>query len=387
MKKWLISIIILLIVTIVGFVIWHKHSQKVQPIPTVSVTYGDITEKAEAVGYIKPMHYITIKSQVAGTVAKIFHHEGDFVKKGEPLLEVKPAPEPTTYAIAYHGAQTAKADASSAKYNLDRYKDALKSGLITRNYSELIAAKKSYDDAVIARKLAEQKLTLLISGKIRLANIEVANIVKSPVNGYVLNRIVDVGDAVISLSSYQSSTSLFTMANMNDMMFEGSVDEIDASKIKKKMKANVSIGAYPNKKIPGTLTQLALQSENENQAQGVTDQNLTNSPFNVGFQIQNTGLKLPHDIKLRSGYSATANILIRTKKHVLLLPERVIHFDSDNNDKPFVYLPTTPGEKSKKQYVTLGISDGVKAEITKGLSSGQVVVDQQNTDTDKKGSK
>ena len=190
---------------------------------------------------------------------------------------------------------------------------------------------------------------------------------------------MDVGDPVISLSSYQSSTPLFTMASMKGLVFEGSVDEMDAAKIKVGMSATITIGAFPRDKITGTLKQIALQSDQENSLQtnnasSSTDNN--NSPFNVGFDVKVEDLQLPPDLHLRSGYSATADILIQTKDNVLMLPERVVYFDKK---QPYVLLPTDDPQNPKQQNVVLGISDGVNVEIKNGLTLGEKVLDNPET--------
>jgi len=367
-KKIIIAVVVILL--LVGGYFLFGHKSKTAPQPTVAVTKGNITEKAQAVGYIKPRHSITVKSQVDGIVAEIFHDEGEYVKKGEPLLTVKPAPAPANYATTYEGLQEALATERSAYKDLQRYKEALKKGLITRSYTDYIGTEKTYETAKAQRILAAQKLALLDKGKTQVGKQIIANVIDSPINGYILDKIVDVGDPVLSLSSAQASTALFTIANMNDLMFEGDVDEMDANKIHLTMPVTVTVGAIPNQKITGKLTQISLQSEQES-VSGAAD---ANSPFNVGFKIEVTNLQIPTNVDLRAGYSATADINIKTVQNVLILPERVIQFDGV---KPYVLLPSADKTTPKKQYIKIGLSDGMNAEITQGVTEGQKVLDVQ----------
>ncbi|MBU1558441.1 MAG: efflux RND transporter periplasmic adaptor subunit, partial [Gammaproteobacteria bacterium] len=308
MKKWLF---LLILIVVVGAGLWgyFHFRQPVQALPTVAVTKGTIVEQAQAVGYIKPQHSNTIKSQVDGIVGKIFHYEGEFVKKGTPLIEISPTPSPEEYASAYQALNDATSRTNNAKNDLDRYERALKLGLISKDYTDYIAAKRTYQTDRFSQILAAQKLALLEKGKTTVAGKAIANIVTSPIDGFILNRLVDVGDSVISISSAQSSTALFTMANMSDLKFEGTVDEIDASKIKDGMAATITVGALSDQKITGVLTRISLQSDKENQAQGAGTVD-SDSPFNIGFKVEVTQLKAPTNILLRSGYSATANINI-----------------------------------------------------------------------------
>ncbi|MCK4608234.1 MAG: efflux RND transporter periplasmic adaptor subunit [Gammaproteobacteria bacterium] len=378
MKKALI--ILAVIVLIIGGVLvfmHHKSTNTTPSVATITVKTGDVTEQAQAVGYIKPLHSSTVKSQVDGTVEEIYHDAGDYVKKGEPLLKVKPQPEPADYAQAYEDLQKAVAIEKIAVTSLNRYKYALKTGLITKNYSQYLVARDDYVSAKEKRVLAAQKLALLDKGTTKVGRKTIANIVLAPFSGFILTRDVDVGDPVLSLSSAQASTALFSMANMQDLMFAGSIDEMDAAKIHLNMLATVTIGADPKQKISGKLTKIALQSEQESASTSGAQLD-SNLPFNVSFQVQVTKLKIPQNLTLRSGYSATANIKVKTVKDVLVVPERVLHF---KGDKTYVLLPALKqGQKPREQDVVIGLSNGMKAEIKKGLTSGEKVLDKPDVE-------
>jgi HlyD family secretion protein len=389
----------------------------------VTVSKGTIVEESEAIGYIKPWHSITIKSQVDGIVDEIYHYEGEFVTKDTPLLKVKPAPAPSVYADAHQQVIDAKAKEAAAMRDLTRYQHALKVGLIGNNYTDYIRAQQNHDTTKAQLILAEQKLALLEQGNTMVAGKPIANIVTSPTDGYILNRIVNVGDPIISLSSAQSATPIFTIADMKDLMFQGVVDEMDAARIKPGMAAKITVGSLPDEQVIGTLTRIAMQSESENAntSKGATSNAaaaiLTNSPFNVGFKVEITKLQLANkNMVLRSGYSATAKIKIKTAENVLVLPARVIQF---KDDKPYVLLPVAAviagapsssplpaasGENKNnqgkgdgsvsgssggsggsggsnraaaiKQRIEIGATDGVNVEIKSGLKLGDKVLDR-----------
>lgn len=374
MKKWIILVVIVGLIAGTFFYL-HKKTSVTTPTPTVTVTKKTIVSKVQAIGYIKPRHSSTVKSAVDGTVAAIYHDTGDYVKKGELLLTVKPQPDPADYATAYQTLQEATAVEKDAKKNLDRYIDALKTGLITKNYTDYISANKSYISSREQRILAQQKLSLLDKGATTVGAKKIGNAVFSPITGYILTRNVDVGDPVISISSAQSSTPLFTMANMSDLMFEGSVDEMGAAKIHMNMPASITIGAT-DKKITGIITKIGLQSEQENAKTG-SDAPDSDLPFNVSFQIQITKLQVPEGFTLRSGYSATADIEVKKVIDAPTLPERVLHF---KDNKIYVLLPAKEkDQKPIKQEVTLGLSDGINVEITSGVKVGEKVLDKPDT--------
>ena len=128
---------------------------------------------------------------------------------------------------------------------------------------------------------------------------------------------------------------------MNDLTFEGSVDEIDAAKIHTQMPATIIVGATPDKQITGTVERIALQSEQQ------AGTSTSDTPFNVSFQLQISNLKFPDNLNLRAGYSATADINLKTIDDALLLPARVVHFENNN---PYVLLPADAGTEPKKIY-------------------------------------
>ena len=375
MKKLVIFIIVIILIIIGGFVIWPQKNKSANDItPTVAVKKGTIIEKAQAIGYIEPLHFSTVKSSVGGSVTKIYHYEGEYVHKGDLLLEIQPEPEPADYATTYSNLQAAITTEKAAKANLARYKEALKNGLISANYTDYINAQRDYKNAKEQRILAAQKLALLNNGAAVVANKALTNTVISPIDGYILTRSVDVGDAVLSLSSAQSATALFTIADMQDLMFKGSVDEMDAAKIKLHMPAIIMVGASTKQAIHGEVSKISLQSE-QKAAETSTQKPNSNLPFNISFKIEITNLKIPPELTLRSGYSATADINIQTKENVLLLPERVLHFKDDKHI--YVLLPPTNKKaKPKEQPVTVGLTDGIAAEITSGLNLNTVVLDQ-----------
>ncbi|EKD46096.1 MAG: hypothetical protein ACD_69C00021G0002 [uncultured bacterium] len=365
-KKW--PIIIVFVIGLIFGVIFFYFKKPAVVIPTVAVTKGSITEQSEAVGYIKTSHFSTVKSQVDGVVEKIYHNEGEYITKNTPLIKIKPTPDPARYAEIHNDLVSAIEQEKHAEVDLKRYEKLLKTGIITANFSEYIITQKNYSTAKNKKILSEQKLSLLDRGEAIVGDKTIASIVVSPIDGYILYRNVDIGDPVISMSSAQAATTLFKVANMQELMFQGSVDERDAAKIKIGMMAKVKIGSLPNQEITGKVSRIALQSDKEN-----TDKGTADTSFNVGFRIEVTDLQFPKDLVLRSGYSATAEIKIKKVDDILMLPLRVIQF---KDTKPYVLLPDKKAEKPKQQPVELGVSDDINVEIKTGLKLDDKVVDQ-----------
>jgi len=342
-------------------------------IPTVLVAKGSVIEQAEAVGYIKTKQFSTIKSQVDGIVEEIYHDEGEYVTKNTPLAKIKPMPTPELHAQAHQELANAIANEKEAELIIGRHQHMLSNNMIKNNDVNYTAARNKYALAKNSKLLAQQKLALMEHGKTVVGGKQIENVVVAPVDGHVLYRGVSIGDPVISISANQAATALFAIANIQELMFQGLVDERDAAKIKAGMLAKIKVGSLPEQEITGKISRVALQSDKENTKDTVSNNKEQNSPFNVGFKIEITELKYPRDIVLRSGYSATASIEIKKVNDVLLLPLRVIQF---KDTKPHILLLKKRQKKPKQQAVKLGVSDNINVEIINGAKLGDKIVDK-----------
>lgn len=364
MKKLVIILSVVLVVALVAY--WALSGSKVMPAKTVDVVTGTINEESVAVGDIVPKHSITVKSQLSGIVDTVLHESGDYVHKGDVLLQVKPNPTPDQYANAVSLVKEDQADVEAMLAKLKNYEGLVESKNVTENYQELVILKGELAHAQAKLEYDEQALALLTKGSATIEGENIESTVVSPVDGFILERTVDVGDPVISLASSQAATILFTIANMEDLIFKGSVDEIDAGKLKLAMPAVVEVAALPDEKINGLLTQLSLQSEKAS-----VDGADSTSPFNVGFQVEVSQLDLPDDVILRSGYSATAKIVVKTVTDVLVIPESAVLFKEHN---AFVQLPAKKGEEATQKKIVTGLSDGINIEVKEGLALGDTVI-------------
>lgn len=372
MKKWLAIIVV---VSLTAMLYYYKHRQQSSNIPQlVHVTRGDISQTATAVGNIVPAHSITVKSHLSGIVEAIFRDEGEAVKQNDKLLQIKPDPTPQDYAQAIALVAQDQASVTNFTQQVNNYRLLLNQHIIKENFADYLTAQQNLTNAQAKLLYDQQSLDLLTSGNTTIDGAAVESVIISPIDGFILQRAVDVGDPIISLASAQSATVLFTIANMNDLIFKGSVDEMDAAKLQTGMSAMLTVAAMSDNPVAGTLTQLSLQSDNQN---STTDASATSSssPFNVGFQVEIGALTIPQGMLLRSGYSATAEIVIREAKNVLLLPERVIIF---KDDKTFVKIPAQQGQTTTLKEITVGLSDGMNVEIKEGLREQEAVLDQHD---------
>jgi len=319
------------------------------------VERGTIVDKALATGQIVPAQEIQVKSQISGIVKECFAEVGDRVQAGQPLFTIIPDPTPQELNEAERAVQLAELNFAKASLDFDRSERLFADGILAEELFD--GSKKSRDQSRIELELARERLALTKEGKILREKGGVDSVIRAPATGTVLQRQVNPGDPVVPLTTYQAGTPLATMADMGTLLFRGTVDEIDVGKLREGMEVRIKVGALPDAKITGHLTRVAPKAKAQ---EGST-------LFDVEAAID-----ARDGVVLRAGYSANADVIIREKKEVLLLPERLITFEKD---KAFVELPPAdPKGEPEKHEITVGLSDGLQAEVTSGLTEGTEVV-------------
>ncbi len=351
-KIFIISFIVVALAIAGVFVFGGSNDSNEGELQSVSVIRGNIIDKALAVGTIEPENEISIKSKVSGVVKKIYADAGTYVKAGSPLLEVKPDPTPLELADAKRQVQLAEIEVANLKKDQARQESMIKKALVsTKDYDD---SQRKYEEAQLRLIIAKEHLELFESGKIKIGNTQIESIIKAPIDGYVLNKSVEVGDPVTPLTSYQEGTVLMKMANMQRLLFKGTVDEIDVGKLKEGMKTEIKVGALPNDTVFGLLTKISLKAEKK--------ENATVFPIEIL-------VPLGKNTTLRAGYSANANIIIQKKENVLMIPERTVTF---RNDSALVTIST--GLNSEKEIaIKTGLSDAINIEVISGLKEGDKV--------------
>lgn len=332
-----------------------SKSSKDEQLPKVKVKVGTIVDKALAVGTIEPEIEVSVKSKVSGVVKHIFVDVGQFVKAGQLLLEVKPDPTPLELADAKRQAQLAQVDVDNLNKDRARQEILIKNKLISdKDYEDF---QRLYDGAELRLKIANEHVALMESGKVKIGDTEIESIVKAPIDGFVLNRAIEVGDQVTPQTSYMEGTVLMKMANMDRLLFKGLVDEIDVGKMKEGMEVEIKVGALPTDTVKGFLRKIWLKAEKKD--------NATMFPIEIIIPGAKNSV-------LRAGYSANANIIIQKKNNVLTIPERVITF---RNDSALVKIPSGQN-KDQEKLIKTGLSDAINIEVVSGLKEGDEVFEK-----------
>jgi len=358
MKKWTLRVFAALFILVFCYFLF-ACGKKRDTVKLVAVTRGDIQEKALAVGTIDPEIETKVKSTIPGIVSEVLFKVGDAVKAGASLFKISPNPTPLEYVEAQRAMEVAEVTMNKLKADWGRELELFKKSLVSK--SDMDSIESSFRGADLQYKVAQERLELLEKGRIHMSNREIDSIIRSPNAGVILSQSVFLGDPVVPLTNYQPGTELCSLADMESLRFKGTVDEIDVGKIAAGMPAEVTIGALPDAKIPGSITRIYPKAKKDGNA--------------TLFDIEISIVKDPAMV-LRAGFSSTASIRIRDRKQVLMLPERLVIFD---DGKRFVEVPESQAQgeqKTRKVEVKTGLSDGLNIEIMSGLKEGEKVVER-----------
>jgi HlyD family secretion protein len=364
-------------------------SHDIDPSKLANVERGDLARVVVATGKIEPLSKADIKSKASGIVKKIYVDYGDRVKTGEVLAELDKvqleaavrasqanmeaavaAKEEAEAALERNKVDAEGPDVPFLKLNMERAEQMLKDGVMSRSVVE--DAQKNYQLA-LNKQLSAQRNLAVSKAEIAKAEAQAAqaraaldnaqedlrnSTIISPIDGLVLSRDVNVGDAVSSILVLGSqATPIMTLGDVSEVYVQGKVDEADIGKVYLHQPARIVVESFKDKKFEGRVTKISpLGKEKDN----VTT-------FEVRVSISNpTG-------ELKANMSANAEILLEEKKNVLMAPEAAMIYDKDRNAQ--VEIPDVKGPNGKKKVsVKLGISNGVKTEVLSGLNEKQQVI-------------
>jgi HlyD family secretion protein len=354
----ILIVLVILAGAVVGAYAWmQSRAGSDDGVKKVEVVTGSITDKAVAVGKIEPRVKFHVKSKISGIVKQCHAEVGDRVRAGDPLFDIVPDPTPSERVEAERQLERAQSAYDQAERDVNRANELSLSGILSKGDHDV--KMQTFDQARIALAQAKDNLELLQKGRIQGGGVGMESVVRAPAAGTLLERLANPGDPVVPLTTYQAGTDLASIAEMKDLIFKGTVDEIDVGKLALGLPARMRIGALPNTTITGKLTRIAPQATEKDNAK----------LFEVEIELDPG-----QELVLRAGYSANADLVIKEKKDILLVPERVIQFE-DGGKKAFVEIPgATPKAPATKVEIATGLSDGLNCEVTSGLKKGDLVV-------------
>lgn len=331
--------------------LYSKSQQKPVVYQLDSPTRMTIIKKTVATGKVIPRREIEVKSQVSGVVEKLYVVAGQEVKKGQTIARISLRPNMISVSQAEAQVQSAKTSLKNQALDLERYRGLLQQKLISElDFNKYRTEYQLQEEAVAA---AENTLLLLKTGKSRNAT-NVSNMIPATIDGTVLDVPNKEGAFILETSTFQAGTTLATLADMTDMIFEGLVDESEVGKLKQGMELVLNIGALPGKPFNATLEFIAPK--------GVTDQGT------IKFTIR-AAVTLDKELFLRSNYSANADIVLDRRENALGINEGDLLIEGN---KTFVEVQTTP-QNFEKREIRTGLSDGINIEVVSGLTENDKI--------------
>lgn len=317
----------------------------------VTPATGNIERSTVLTGKIEPRDEIEIKPQVSGIISEINVEAGDMVKEGDVVARIKIIPDESQLSSALSRIENAKISLADAQHKHDR------NSLL---YSKKVVSREEFEttETTLAQAKAELNAALdaysIVKEGVSKTNAKESNtLVRATITGLVLDVPVKVGSSVIQANTMNDGTTIATVADMNNLIFKGKVDETEVGLLSVGQPMEITIGALPD---------LLLNATIENISPKGTETNGANT-----FEIK-AAVNVPSGDQLRAGYSANASVTLSKVDDVLTIPESVIEWAGDST---FVYIltDTVPTQKFERVPVTTGTSDGIKIQINSGISA------------------
>ncbi len=357
MKKYFKYILMALVAVIfIGtFVFLYIKSQ---PQPEVydefTLQRMDIRKTTVVTGKIEPRNEVNVKPQISGIITEILKEAGETVQEGEVIAKVKVIPDMGSLSAAQSRLRLAEINRKQAQTDYDREKTLFDKGLVAADeYDKIAQTLRQAREEVDA---AQDNLEVVRDGVSKSNASASSTLIRSTITGLILDIPVKVGNSVILANTFNDGTTIATVANMNDLIFRGNIDETEVGRLSTGMTMKITIGALQDLKFDARLEYIAPKA---------TDQNGANQ-----FEIK-AAVNLPSNAtNIRSGYSANAEIVLAEAKNVLAVQESAIEFDGDDT---YVYVIKGEGDKQtyERRKVQTGISDGINIEIRSGVKPNE----------------
>lgn len=334
-----------------GVFLYRKSQEKPVIYQTDGPEIRTIIQKTVATGKIIPRKEVEIKSQVSGVVETLFVQAGAAVAKGDLIAKIHIIPNMERLNIAESQLEIARINFANAKIELDQQRKLFEDHVISA--FEYNKYRHDFDLQTETLNSAESNLAIIREGASQKAG-KISNLVKATVAGLVLDIPVKEGTFVTETNTFNAGSTIANIANMNDMIFEGTVDEAEVGKIQEGMELLLNIGAIETEPFVAQLEYISPK--------GFDDQGT------IKFVIK-AAIKLREDLFLRAGYSANADIVLDKREQVLALNERYLQFEKGT---PMVEVEVAPQEFERRKIKT-GLSDGLYIEIISGLEKSERV--------------
>ncbi len=358
MKKY-IKLIIAAIIALIFFgtfvFLWQKSQPKEIVYSEFTPEKTDLKKTTIITGKIEPRNEVNIKPQISGIIAELMKEPGDRVQQGEVIARVKVIPDMGQLSSAESRVRLADINLRQVETDYARVQNLHDQKLVSDEEYE--KSRQQLQQAQEEKAAAVDALQVVRDGVSKANASASSTLIRSTISGIILDVPVKVGNSVINSNTFNDGTTIATVANMQDLIFRGNIDETEVGQLSIGVPMKITIGALQDLQFEATLEYISPKA---------TESNGANQ-----FEIK-AAVMVSADGHIRSGYSANAEIVLAQATQALAVPESAIEFVGDST---FVYL--VKGEGKQKTYerkaVVTGLSDGVNIEIKQGLTADQKV--------------
>lgn len=344
---------ILIILLILGFLFAIAYFVRTNS--TSSIEYdtsspfiSSIQKTSVVTGTVIPEDEVDIKPQLNGIIDNILVEEGDIVEVGQLIAIIKVVPDERSVYGARAQVTAARLTVQNAERQINRAKELFEKQIISQQDYE--DAELNYNTAKENLIAAQNDLEILRKGSVAGSSTANTNI-RATVSGTILEIPVKLGDQVIAANNFNEGTSVAIIADLNEMIFEGQVDEAEVGKLELGQSLKVNMAAIPGREFDAILKFVAPKGTEQGGA--------------VQFKIE-ADLTLDEDTFVRAGYSANGSLVVENKQEIMVIAEALLQFDR-RTQLPYVEVEISD-QNFERRDVTTGLSDGIKVEILSGVS-------------------
>ena len=355
---------IALLVIVAGIFIWtfvflyQKSQPEVTLYDTVRPAVADLEKTTVVTGKIEPRDEVLIKPQISGIIEEVYKEAGQKVKKGEVIAKVKVIPELGTLNAAESRVRLAEINGRQAETDFAR---------LEKLYADKLISSEEYEKGEVTVKQAREELQaakdnlqIVKEGITQSSASFSSTLIRSTIEGLILDVPVKVGNSVIMSNTFNDGTTIATVADMNDLIFRGNIDETEVGRVSEGMPVKITIGALQDLTFQATLEYIAPKSTEDNGANQ--------------FEIK-AAVSVPDTVVIRSGYSgysANGEIVLERASQALAIPEGCVEFKDDST---FVYVLTdsVPQQVFRRQPIEVGMSDGIQIAVKSGITDKDLI--------------
>ncbi len=346
------------LLTIVGLVfiwtfvfLWQKSQPEEVVYEIVSPEVADLEKTTVATGKVEPRDEVEIKPQISGIIDVLYKEAGQQVKKNEVIAKVKVIPELGTLNAAESRVRLAEINVKQAETDFNR---------VEKLYQDQLISAEEYEQSEVNLKQQREELQAardnleIVRDGITQRSADISStLIRSTIDGLILDVPVKVGNSVIMANTMNDGTTIASVADMNDLIFRGNIDETEVGRVHEGMPVKLTIGALQNLSFDATLEYISPKATEDNGANQ--------------FEIK-AAVDAPDSVVIRSGYSANAEIVLERVHQTLAIPEGCVEFKDDST---FVYVLTdsVPHQSFRRQPIQVGLSDGIRIAVLSGITA------------------